>query len=101
MSKVENLIFDPRLGHPDLPEASLGATCSRLNINALNSALLLNLLSFCETLLHAVQTFDTVSLCAHLRPENCEHACSQSQKAVAPGWVPPPWSGEVIQSING
>ena len=44
MSKVENLIFDPRLGHPDLPEASLGATRSRLNINSLNPVLLLNLL---------------------------------------------------------
>ena len=61
MSKVEKLIFDPRLGHPDLPEASLGATCSRLNVNALNPALLLNLLSSCETLLHAVQTIDTLS----------------------------------------
>ena len=26
VSKVEKLIFDPRLRHPDLPEASLGAT---------------------------------------------------------------------------
>ena len=50
VSKVENLIFDTRLGHPDLPEASLGATRSRLNINVLTPVLLLNLLSSCESL---------------------------------------------------
>ena len=48
VSKVENLIEDSQLGHPDLPEASLGATCNRLNINNIIPVLLLNLLSPCE-----------------------------------------------------